>query len=82
MEKCNRRRTPEDDAKNLESTMENEQEAKGTKLKEKFEDVGGVSPAPGLLADLNLSRGELCTGGQQQIGFGRCEWNVHNLSHH
>ena len=58
--------------------MENEQEAKGTKLKEKFEDVVGVSPAPGLL---NLRRDEFCTGGQQQIGCGRCEWKFNNLGH-
>lgn len=56
MEKCNRRRTPEDDAKNLESTMENEQEIEGTKLKEKLEDVVGFSPALVPPDDLNQSK--------------------------
>ena len=54
MEKCNRRRTPEDNAKNLESTMENEQEVEGTKLKKK--DVVGLSPSLGPPDDLNQSK--------------------------
>jgi len=62
MEKCNCRGTPEDDAKDLESTMENKQEAKGTKLKEKLENLVGFSPTLGLPDDVNRKRGELCTG--------------------